>query len=188
MIFCGQCGLQLAPDSTSCPRCGAVSQPEFAIEDIHAGDPTVATLPYVNPVGAQPNIPQPQKLVLRPSGSNGLLDEQAANEQTSAMNAPTTGVQTPRSPSNPNMGNPYTSYEPQDESPPQRAAYAGFAPSSGMDYQPLPSQYGHVEPVPLQQPVRNEKGRIVGLLLILLGLLLILSAMIVFIAKPALIF
>src|SRR6266705_6527292 len=93
MVFCGQCGLQLSPGKTACPRCGTPTEPEFdlVVEDPHANDPTIAALSsyepeYQRPVGASAS-PQ-QKLVLRPDGNGHNFSRQAVNDPTSMMGAP----------------------------------------------------------------------------------------------------
>lgn len=41
MVFCGRCGLQLAPGSTRCPRCGALTEIDVIAEDPHMNDATI---------------------------------------------------------------------------------------------------------------------------------------------------
>ncbi len=174
MIFCGQCGLQLAPGNTVCPRCGMVTQPDLSMEESHIDDPTVASLSTIAPDPPQPNVQRPggpftpfpppnqQKLVLRPGGASYEPSGQGAGDATHLMDAPTYEVRTPMTPSNPNIETPY----PDVSSP------------GGIGYQPVPGQLDtSVFP---QTPPRRGKGRVVALLIILLALLLILSAMVVF--------
>lgn len=48
MLFCGQCGLHLAPGTVRCPRCGALAENpvEGAEVEFRADDPTVTSLSY----------------------------------------------------------------------------------------------------------------------------------------------
>ena len=79
MRFCGQCGTLLAPYSTTCPSCGAVTEPELGtntVEDFSTDAPTIASsLSSLASGGSPPNVQQPsaqpgqQKLVLRPDGA-----------------------------------------------------------------------------------------------------------------------
>ena len=79
MRFCGQCGTLLAPNSTTCPSCGAVTEPELGTDtvgDYSTDAPTLASsFPSLASGGSPPNVQQPpaqpgqQKLVLRPDGA-----------------------------------------------------------------------------------------------------------------------
>ncbi len=79
MIFCGQCGLQLAPGIAKCPRCGAIVDQGVQGGEFHADDATVTSLPYYPNNPSQPAAqrptgqftpPNPQKLVLRSDPNN----------------------------------------------------------------------------------------------------------------------
>ncbi len=99
MVFCGQCGLQIPPGETMCPRCGTVSEAasDSNAEALQADTPTVASLHYaqhpqsnvypnVSPIPIPFAPPDVKKLIL-PSGS-GIYGYGASggNEPTSAMN------------------------------------------------------------------------------------------------------
>ena len=177
MVFCGQCGLQVPPGKTACPRCGTPTEPEFDLvpEDPRAYDPTLAALPSYEPdyqrtVGTSTSLQQ-QKLVLRPDGNDHNFSGQAVNDPTSMMNAqgyagyqdyPAHVQRTPILPPSPNIDMSYPGYTPQ---------------TSQIDkgYQPIAGQYGGTTPA--QAPVRKGKGRTVALLLILFSLLVILGAL-----------
>ena len=170
MFFCGHCGLQLAPGSRTCPRCGSVTEPELAIEELHINDPTIVSWPNAAPHTPQPDTPeysappQQQKLVLRPDGSafqQGVPDPNAPTNIISAQ------ARTPVPPVAPDI----------------RTPYHGFAQASGMGYQPAP---GRLRPLPTQHPTRRGQGRVVALLGILLVLLLLLGATVVFVVRPGL--
>ena len=61
MLFCGQCGLQLAPGSTACPRCGTVTQPTLPpLDNPHSEDPTMQSDPRLP-------LQQPQTPIDNPS-------------------------------------------------------------------------------------------------------------------------
>ena len=177
MAFCGQCGLQLPPGKTACPRCGTPTEPEFDLvaEDPHENDPTLAALsnydpPYQRPVGASGSLQQ-QKLVLRPEGNGHDFSSLAVNDPTSEMSAA-------------DYAN-HPAYIQPSAIPPSNqymnASYPDFRSQADMGYQPAASQYGTT---PAQAPARKGKGRIVALLLILLGLLIILGTLAVLVLKP----
>ncbi len=55
MIFCGQCGLQLASGDTRCPHCGATVESDGTLQGSpHRDDPTIASL---SSIPLQPNTP-----------------------------------------------------------------------------------------------------------------------------------
>jgi hypothetical protein len=167
MVFCGQCGLQLAPESTTCPRCGSVTEPDLSIEDPHLNDPTILTSfpapqtphPPVSEVQHPPVSPipqQPQRLILRPESNPGY--------RTPTPYEPTSMMTTPVSP--PQSGGTY---------PTQPAPYAG--------YQSLPGQFDIGEPLPSR---RRGRGRIVALLSTLIILLLLLGTIAAVALNPGL--
>ena len=179
MVFCGQCGLQLAPGNTSCPRCGSVTEPVLSIDDPHLYDPTIVTSfpapqtphspqPPVSEVQRPPVSPTPpqQRLVLRPD-SNAGYHAPTPYDPTSMMTPPV--------------------------SSPDQRAYDGYPPQSGgtyptqpapnAGYQSLPGQFADAEPL---TPQRRRGGRIFALLSILIVLLLLLGAMVMVALNPAL--
>src|ERR1700736_3298323 len=95
MIFCGQCGLQLALGTVTCPRCGTtVEEAKAGIDALHANDNTVAgqSIPHLSQAGpSMPGTP-PQPLVLRPGTTTNSYNPQDA---TSMMEAPTYGTNMP---------------------------------------------------------------------------------------------
>jgi len=161
MVFCGQCGLQLAPGSTGCPRCGAVTEPDFSLEDPHLYDPTIVSSSFGVPQVPQPPVagvqrppvaatpPQPQQLVLRPDGNVPSYGASSPFEPTSMM---------PQSPVSASDRGGYSAYPPQQ---------------SDADYQPNP-------------PKRRSRGGVIVLLAILLVLLLLLGTMAAFVMNPGL--
>src|SRR5450631_4344 len=98
MSFCGQCGFQLAPDDTLCPRCGAIVEPEETPSPLPTtaytpNDATIESPSYLTGGKSQsgayvtqapPSSSSQQKLVL----SSNPYDAPTANEATSMMNAP----------------------------------------------------------------------------------------------------
>ncbi|GCE03316.1 zinc ribbon domain-containing protein [Dictyobacter aurantiacus] len=132
MIFCGQCGLQLAPGSTRCPRCGATVEETGAGGtggELHTDDATVATpsLLAQNQLPSQPQSGGQQPLILRPGasapGNNNTYGTQTPYDATSMMDATS-----------------------QTQSPPRGNSYPGYPPQSGPAY---PSQSGpNYAPVP----------------------------------------
>src|ERR1035438_2388633 len=58
MLFCGQCGLQLAPGSTTCPRCGTATQQGLPQDNQFLDDPTIASNPRLPLQPSQTPFPQ----------------------------------------------------------------------------------------------------------------------------------
>ena len=171
MVFCGQCGLQLAPGSTGCPRCGAVTEPDFSAEDPHLYDPTIVSSSFGVPPAADAQPPTvsatpPQQLVLRPDGLPPPYGAASPFEPTSAM--------PPRSISASDQRG-YSGYPPQNGTiyPSQQGQYPGYMPQSEPGYAPLP-------------PKRRGRGRNIVLLAILFVLLLLLGATAALVLKPSL--
>ncbi len=201
MIFCGQCGLQLAPGTTRCPRCNAVVD-ETATQqgELHVDDPTVASPSLLGRSQAPqpPQAPQtaqvpgssgqsgaPQPLILRPHAGENNYSSQAAYDATRMIDAPTHGTQVPQQ----NMGASYAgnfppqsggNYQAQTGYPDYgthgAGSYAGAPMAMGMSYaqQPGASQYG------MEPASQGNRLRVAGLIFILIGILFILSAVVLF--------
>lgn len=140
MIFCGQCGLQLASGSTRCPRCGAIiEETSKQAGELHSDDPTVATPSLQNQPSAltqqaqQAPINQ-QPLILRPTpnagGTQGTQTPYNNYDETSMMER-----SNPPLPPQTQMGNSYQGY-PAPGYPPQQSGSS--YPSQGM----YPADYG----------------------------------------------
>jgi hypothetical protein len=172
MTFCGQCGLQLAPGETRCPRCGTLVEPEFHMTNApgpaEVREANAPTTQSPSLLGRQPQSsmgssmqPSQQKLVL-PSMPDNTHDQGYAIQ--SAYDA------TMRQPGAPGtqMRNSYPSYT---QSP------AGFRQGNRQyqDYQQYPVQH--------DSDTHIAKGRTTALVLILLGLLFILIALVLFILQ-----
>src|SRR5579875_2441136 len=72
MFFCGQCGFQVAPGMTRCPRCGAAVDTTNAgpVGDLHSDDPTVAS-PSFSPSQTGMHTQRDQRrLVLPPESAD----------------------------------------------------------------------------------------------------------------------
>lgn len=158
MFFCGQCGFQVAPGVTRCPRCGAAVNTGNASQsgEWHGDDQTVAS----------PSFPQsgmPSQSGIQPQRGSGMYP---GNDD---YGAPTvfgsaTHMDTPAYPGygTPSSGQNYpTTMGGQP--------YQG----QGQNYQ---GQYQN------EQAARN-RGRTTGLVLILIGLLMILGAAALFILQ-----
>ena len=205
MIFCGQCGLQLAPGSTRCPRCGTVIEAADATAggDLHVDDATVASRAFIVQNQTPPQTPNSQQpLILRGSGDYGY-GVQDANGATSRVERVNYGTQMPPTQQQV-MGNSYAGY-PAGGYPPMQSNSGypvqntgNYPPQVPPGYQPgtpyteVPVQTGASYPpysgqyFP-QQRAANAKGRTTGLILVLLGLLLILSAAVLFAMQQGLI-
>ena len=183
MVFCGKCGLQLTSGNRVCPRCGTPTETDLILEDSQPNSPTIASDSIFGSNQPQPGTQrtvnqgtpvQPEPLTLGPSGSNYGAAEQMANEPTSMMGTQAPGMagQTP-------IRTSYPGYVPQSAGnySQQRASYPGFATQGDAYYQAMSGQYGTSSTDAARVQAR---GRIVGLLLILVGLLLVLGAMLLF--------
>jgi hypothetical protein len=182
MVFCGKCGYRLTSGDTVCPRCGTPTDPDLILDDSQADSPTIASSPMQRGDQTQPKTQGPispgtyaqqaqEPLILGPNGGNYGAAEQMADQTTTQ--APNMAGQTP-------ARTLYPGYVPQGMGnyPQQRASYPGYAPQGDARYQTIQGQGGFAS----AKVARNRaRGRLVGLLLILLGLLLILGAMVLFI-------
>lgn len=168
MVFCGQCGYQLAPGDKACPRCGAKIDVDLIEHDPGSYNPTEIshailerpTQSVAPPDRANPTLGQSQEepagpLILGPV----VLNEQLANETTTMMNAQNYAPQ----PSYPG----YPAY-------PQQAGYGGYGSVGYQHY-----QTGH-DAALAEILEASRKGKIISLLLILFGLLFLIGAIIVF--------
>lgn len=209
MIFCGQCGLQLAPGSTRCPRCGATVEETGAGGtggELHSDDATVATPSLLGqnqlPSPSQPGGSKP--LILRPgSSAPGNANNYGAGmsyDATSMMDA-TSQTQSPP------MGNSYAGYPPQSGPayppqseanypsqsgvnygtqnvyPPEFTTHGAGSYGSGMSYPQQPMGYPQAPNQYQQQDehaIRAARGRTTGLILVLCGLIFILTAVVLF--------
>src|SRR5215470_9657503 len=174
MVFCGKCGFQLSAGDTVCPRCGTPTDPDLMPDESYANNPTIASGAMYAPEKTQPNTPRPgrptpaqqQPLILGPDGSTYAPDPQMANQAT------TMGPQPYGMPGQTPTGAAYPGYVPQSAGnyPTQSPSYPGSAPQGTPYYRTSPAEAANI----------SARGRVVGLLLILLGLLLILGAMVLF--------
>jgi hypothetical protein len=150
MVFCGQCGSLLSPRDLTCPKCGAVTEPDLSADDVGTDAPTVASSLPGYPLGASqsqhpaspPPAPRQQKLVLPGNASAGI---EPAGMIPAEVYAPDTPV--PRSYPNP------------------AALGSGFPSQGGFGYQDVPAQAAK----------RRKKGGVAVLLVTLLVLLVILG-------------
>ena len=140
MVFCGQCGSQIAPGTTRCPYCGAVSHPSDEVmthvsdEAMHVDDPTIESTALGSANQMAPTAyatqsvyqntpftpPEQHKLVLRP---DGVYDYEAGigSEPTSELRpSPSYGTypSATRPASNPGVpSSPYSTFAPQADYP-----------------------------------------------------------------------
>ncbi len=195
MVFCGQCGYQLSPGNTVCPRCGTPVDPDMdlTIDNPEPDNPTIASGLIHAPTQAQPGVQRPvtrssgnqftpgqqEPLILGPDGNTYDPNTGLANVPTSMMGAPTYGIPNQASPANPNVGS-YPGYEQQNigNYPQPMGSYPDYMSPPGTSYSQRDEQY---EAMRAEIAARNRTGRIVGLLLILLGLLLIIGAMVLYV-------
>ena len=177
MVFCGKCGFQLTSGNTTCPRCGTPTEVGMISEASQPDSPTIAasTILSGNPStsGSQETIStgrpiEQQPLILGSPQLDYGSAEQLANEETNMM-----GTQYPTGGQEP-MGTVYPNYMPPGATPyaQQGASYSGYAMA--------PTSYQHIAALSEEAEKVRARGRITGLLLILLGLLFILGAMVLF--------
>ena len=191
MVFCGHCGYQLAPGNTVCPRCGTPVDPDMdlTMDNPEPDNPTIASSLMHAPTRAQPGVRPPgtgnrltpaqqEPLILGPGGNTYDPNAPIVNDPTNMMGATTYAMPEQAPPANPNMGASYPGYGQQNfgNYPQPAGSYSGYMPPVG--YQPQADQY---EAMRAEIAARNRTGRIVGLLLILLGLLLIIGAMVLYV-------
>jgi ketosteroid isomerase-like protein len=191
MTFCGQCGFQLPPGVLRCPRCGTPVDTNLTTVagETHTDDPTIASPSLGSRPSAFPGTPpgqfsQPgvpftpnnqQRLVLRPGANTPDYNtQQQAFDATSRVEPPNYPTHAPAYPGygTQGVGNYPTPNVPPNSMIPGSGPYQTYNQSmAGVPQQPQPGQYD------LQQPAqhRNNRGRITGLVLILLGLVFILG-------------
>jgi hypothetical protein len=171
MVFCGNCGLQLAPGSTTCPRCRAYTNVQELVEDPHLNDPTITSLRANQPTPLSgypattyPTSPQfpSQQTVLQPGNRPSQPGISNAHMPADQLGSQSGSVPTPGS------------------VPPYAAS--GYTPSAHPIYSPFPGEYDSFEPQPPQSPQRRGRG--ILLLLLCLVVLLALGSTIVFVVKP----
>lgn len=209
MLFCGQCGLQLAPGSASCPRCGSVTQPALPpLDNPYSEDPTIASdprLPLQPPQTPFPQVPGYSPLPPSPGSSNPYATEQMPGTPTPSP-LPTERVSHPGYPDYPNYpgyaSNPgfqnYPGSGYSDQAPPagvnnstQRMPDTGFPPPGSVNYPSSTPGYtdfahgGNAAPPP-QEPTPKRRGN--GGLIALLLVLLVVGAVAAFLIKPAWLF
>lgn len=172
MIFCGQCGFQLSPGDTTCPRCGAQTEANLLDKDPGINNPTeishaILESPRRNQMSQTgptiaPHAPQ-QPLRLGSDTSN----YQTANDETTSMMEAQTYP--------PQQG--YNTYPPQ-----QMAGSGAYGYPAGGGY-PQPSYQqpgpGGQQAALAQWQEANNRGKTGALLLILFGLLLLIGAVVV---------
>ena len=165
MFFCGQCGFQIAPGMTRCPRCGAAVDTTNAgpAGDLHSDDPTIASPSLSSSQTGMRTRGDQQRLVLHPESGD---DYGAPTVFGSATNMNT--------PAYPTYGTP-----PSGQNYPttggQHGTYGGGYTPGGQPY-----QQNYSDQAQYDEAARN-RGRTTGLILILIGLLMILSAVALFI-------
>ena len=177
MVFCGKCGFQLTSGNITCPRCGTPTENEIALDASQPDSPTIAasTILGVNPSysRSQETIgpgrpPEQQPLILGSPQSDYGNTEQRANEATNMMGTQYPGsAQEPTRTVYPNYAQPGATPYPQ-----QGTSYSGYASAA--------TSYQHIAPPQEEAEKVRARGRITGLLLILIGLLFILGAMVLF--------
>ena len=182
MDFCGKCGFQLTSGNITCPRCGTPIEAEPISGESQPDSPTIAASTIFSANQSYPGTQETfrpgrpieqQPLILGSNLNDYGSTEQMANEATNRMGTHNAGAgQIPTRAV-------YPDYMPQSAAnyPQQIAPYPGYSMQSGITpgYQ---QQFG--APLADAEKVR-ARGRIAGLLLILIGLLFILGAMVLFI-------
>lgn len=195
MAFCGQCGLQLPPRASNCPRCGAAIETIAPMDESHPNDPTIAMLPTLDASPASPTLPAQWPASNPPTplpADTNPGASQMASGPTYQANTPLPPV-TPQpavNPSHPGYpGYPgYPDYSAQAGYPPVSGANyqtqgpntappsyttqpdqssPGFMSPGGAVYQPIPDSFGARN----QAPRRRGNGGLIALLVLLIVLL-----------------
>jgi hypothetical protein len=179
MIFCGQCGLQLAAGTTRCHRCGAtVEETNTQSTGMHSDDATMAAHSLtVNPSGPS-QVSPPQPLILRPGADNNDYGSQMAYDATNRVEAPNYGTQIAQ---NPNLGSTYAGQGSYGDLGTRAAGTyggGGYPTNTQRAYQP---QLPYAE----EQSSSTNKMRVTALVLVLLGILLLVIALILFMLQQA---
>ncbi len=211
MLFCGQCGLQLAPGSTACPRCGSITQPTLPpLDNPYSEDLTIASdprLPLQPPRTPVPQFPGYSPLPPPPGSNDPYATEPIPGTPTPAP-LPAESVPLSNYPGYPN----YSGYpsNPGGSGYPGYSGYSGQVPPAGVNNstQPIPdtgypapgsanyppstpgytdfASGGNAAPPP-QEPAPERRGK-VGPILFLLALLIVASVTVIFFVKPAWLF
>jgi hypothetical protein len=173
MIFCGQCGLQIASGIIYCPRCRATVEEAKAAENTsHVNDYTIAgqSIANLSQTGSVMPGKPPQPLILRPGNTANNYNPQDA---TSMMEAPSY---------NTNMG---TQYPASGLYPTQQANYPNYTIPGGT-YAPA-GMAGPMSNTLQQNTSTNDNPtlRIAGLIITLFGVLLMLGAVILFVMQQS---
>jgi flagellar basal body-associated protein FliL len=175
MVFCGNCGLQLAPGSTTCPRCRAYNNVQEVVEDPHSDDATIASLR-----SNAPNMPPGQPTSTYPASSAAT---QYSQQQTV--------LQPGSNPSHPGYTDPtmlvpgqgaQSSYPPATPYP-----ASGYTPPSSPGFSPYPGQYAVIEPLPPETPQRRGRGTLIALLVVVLLLIIAIGGTLLYVVKPAIV-
>lgn len=185
MVFCGQCGYQLAPGDTTCPRCGTKTDVDVNTYDPGSSNPTEISHAILERASTQAAASPPQPRTVPPSwpgigqaGGPLILGPAAPNPQqaaepTSMMSAPAP-VYAPQSLQSPQPQPAYPSMTgyPLYPQQPGTGGY-GYPVAGGPGYQPY-------QTAAMEMLEDSRKGKITSLLLILFGLLFLTGAMVVF--------
>jgi len=183
MVFCGQCGSPIAPGTTRCPSCGAISESpaEATAQDIdetlHVDDPTIEsrtlgsalnsaypmypmhTTPptYATQQNSPYTSPEQHKLILH---SNGTYDygAQGESEATSEMRPSMYGTYPPSPYPASAPSSPYNTVAEQANYP--QASF--ISTQVGPNYQSNPgpvSNYGNYNPTPQNYPQGQQPAQ-----------------------------
>ena len=178
MVFCGKCGFQLTSGNITCPRCGTPTGTELISDESQPDSPTIAasTIYGVNQsyIASQETISpsrplEQQPLILGSHPDDYSLAEQRANEATNIIGSQNAGTgQVPTRAVFPEYVQQSAANYPQ-----QAAPYPGYNMATPSYQQQFGASSEEAEKA-------RSRGRITGLLLILIGLLFILGAMVLF--------
>jgi hypothetical protein len=178
MIFCGKCGFQLTSGNIICPRCGTPTETDQISDESQPDSPTIAASTNFLVSQSYPSSQETirpgrpieqQPLILGSHPNDYGIAEQMANDATNRMSTQYagTGQIPPREV--------YPDYMQQSAAnyPQQGMPYPGYAIAPSSNEQQSGASMEDAEKV-------RARGRITGLLLILVGLLCILGAMVLF--------
>jgi hypothetical protein len=172
MVFCGQCGYQLAPGDKTCPRCGAKADVDLIEHDPGTYNPTELSQAIIERA--------PTQSVMPPNRANPLPDQSQAGPAGPLILGPGT-------PNSQMANDPTTMMGAQSYAP--QAAYPGYGapgypayPQQSYGYNQAgyqPYQAGQSAAV-AQLLESSRRGKVASLLLILFGILLLIAAIVIF--------
>ncbi|GCE46592.1 hypothetical protein EI42_00103 [Thermosporothrix hazakensis] len=186
MIYCGQCGLQLAPGETRCPRCGAAVDAGAATSTYASNEETIQAQSFIAQHPPYQQQATPQKLILGNQTYADAGDATRMMDEVNPGNYPPPGYSQQPGYSGGNyssmpLGQQGGYVQPRNTPPFPSQAYQGY-PSGGQypQHTSYPAHQMQQPQVEGGQQNANARGRTAALATIFVGILFILAAMLLF--------